>query len=234
MSDREELRSRLRRLGHAISLPEHIRERHLIAIAEGLDEPAAGVSWGRGRRTLAAWVAAAVVAIPSVAFASESALPGQALYPVKRAVERVWSVVDPDLPARHRLEELEALSAGAGSGRLDQAVHDAVTAADDLSSADPLKLELEQTIERVAAVSPTTVTTSSQDGTTEDSVKEPWWDAEETGGDLASTTTTTEEDASSGSTTTVAVDSEHDSTGKTTTTTERDGGDESRHEEDDH
>ncbi len=59
------------------------------------------------RRRLVAATAAAVLIVPGVAVAAENSAPGSVLYPVKRTTEAVRSLVDGDIVARHRIEELE-------------------------------------------------------------------------------------------------------------------------------
>ena len=59
----------------------------------------------RGRLTAA--TVAFLVAIPSAAVASEGSQPDSWLYPVKLAVEPVWRLVDSDIVAKHRIEELQ-------------------------------------------------------------------------------------------------------------------------------
>jgi hypothetical protein len=57
-------------------------------------------------------LAAAIVILPTgIALAAENAIPGDALYPVKRVTETVRSWVDDDVVAEHRVEELERLVA---------------------------------------------------------------------------------------------------------------------------
>ncbi len=58
------------------------------------------------RQRLTAATVAFIVAIPSAAVATESSQPDTWLYPVKLAVEPVWLLVDDDIVAKHRIEEL--------------------------------------------------------------------------------------------------------------------------------
>jgi hypothetical protein len=46
---------------------------------------------------------------PGAAFASEGAVPGDLLYPIKRITERVLLIVDPNIATEHRIEEVEAV-----------------------------------------------------------------------------------------------------------------------------
>ena len=48
-----------------------------------------------------------MVLLPGAALAAEGAVPGDLLYPVKIAAERVLLLVDPNIEAEHRIEELE-------------------------------------------------------------------------------------------------------------------------------
>lgn len=66
--------------------------------------------WVRARRAIAGVAVGMVVAAPTgVAVASTDALPGERLYPVKLAVERVMGLFSDDIAARHRVAELQAL-----------------------------------------------------------------------------------------------------------------------------
>jgi hypothetical protein len=82
---------------------------HLAAVAAELREPVVSpVAFPRRRRVVAA-VAVALLLVPAAAVAAEDSVPGESLYPVKRTVEWVRSLVDDDIGAIHRLEELEIL-----------------------------------------------------------------------------------------------------------------------------
>jgi hypothetical protein len=81
------------------------RERHLAHIANEMRQRPR-----RQRRPrLAIAIAALVVMIPVAGLASESALPGELLHPVKRLFEPAWSLVDDEIRGRHRIEELEVM-----------------------------------------------------------------------------------------------------------------------------
>lgn len=60
------------------------------------------------RQRLTAGVVAFMVAIPSAAVASEGSQPDTWLYPVKLAVEPIWLLVDDEIVAQHRIEELQS------------------------------------------------------------------------------------------------------------------------------
>ncbi|MBK5268549.1 MAG: hypothetical protein JJE47_14065 [Acidimicrobiia bacterium] len=59
------------------------------------------------RQKLTAGVVAFMVAIPSAAVATEGSQPDTWLYPVKLAVEPIWLLVDDEIVAEHRVEELQ-------------------------------------------------------------------------------------------------------------------------------
>jgi Domain of unknown function (DUF5667) len=130
-----------------VELDPEAAERHLGIILDGQAE-AAALSMrplplaGRWRRRVATVVLAAALTVVPAAMASASALPGQALYPVKLAVEQLqvsavsWSSTREAAArirmANTRLEELDRLlrlqaadRIPAAVGRLDQAYVDA-------------------------------------------------------------------------------------------------------------
>jgi hypothetical protein len=80
------------------------RDRHLRAIAERLSR-----SGPRRSRRLLAVALAATLVIPVAAAAAEDAMPGEALYLVKRALEPVRELFEDDVAAVNRVEELETL-----------------------------------------------------------------------------------------------------------------------------
>ncbi len=64
----------------------------------------------RARRAIAGVAVGVFVAAPTgIAVASTDALPGERLYPVKLAVERVMGLFSDDIAARHRVTELQKL-----------------------------------------------------------------------------------------------------------------------------
>ncbi len=88
------------------------RASQLAAIESALGDSTQVVPIRSRRRTRLLAVAAAILILPSgLAIAAESALPGDSLYPVKRATESVRGLVNPDIAAEHRVEELESLVA---------------------------------------------------------------------------------------------------------------------------
>lgn len=95
-------------------VPDETRAAHLAAIqeaVEGAPAPVTPITRPRRRWTVVA-VAAALLVLPAgIAVAAEGALPGDALYSVKKVTEKIRSLVDEDVVAEHRIEELEQLVA---------------------------------------------------------------------------------------------------------------------------
>lgn len=93
-----------------IEISERDRRIHHAAISEEIKatprRPVRSRAWSK--RVTAAVVALAV-SLPVAAIASEDSVPGDLLYPIKQAVEPLWTIVDPQVGARHRIEELEVL-----------------------------------------------------------------------------------------------------------------------------
>lgn len=100
--------SKLGRLKIEISARD--RQIHRSAIS---DEIKAAPRRPIRRRVWSKRVAGAVVALavslPVAAIASVDSVPGDLLYPIKQAFEPLWTIVDPQVGARHRVEELEVL-----------------------------------------------------------------------------------------------------------------------------
>ena len=95
-----ELRQRLGAL--RIDIDPAVAERQLDAVIAELRSPATvsrKISTGRTR----VWVlvaAAVLVLLPGAALAAENTVPGDLLYPVKRAAEWLWSAFDPAIVPR--------------------------------------------------------------------------------------------------------------------------------------
>lgn len=102
--------------GIRLKASEDTRQRHLSAVSAEIDSHAHRPF---SSRRLLAIALALLVVFPVAALASDSAVPGDVLYPVKRLVEPVIGIFDRDLAATHRVEELEQLVA-------DQAPSDVV------------------------------------------------------------------------------------------------------------
>ena len=93
-----------------IEVSDDTRALHMSAV-EGEIRSWPGHSEGRrawSRRVAAAAVILAVL-LPAAAIASEGSVPGDFLYPIKQAVEPIRMILDPQVEARHRIEELEVL-----------------------------------------------------------------------------------------------------------------------------
>jgi hypothetical protein len=89
-----------------ITVDETTRDKHLVAVGTALRAREHG-SRGRGRVLALALVLALLV--PVMALAAESTVPGDFLYPIKRAVEPIVQVFDSDAPAQRRVREVEVL-----------------------------------------------------------------------------------------------------------------------------
>ncbi len=89
-----------------LSVAENVRDRHLAAIDDAIRSAKAP----RLRRFRLLVVAAALIlALPVMALASDDAVPGDLLYPIKIMLEPVVSLVDPDVEVDHRVREAEGL-----------------------------------------------------------------------------------------------------------------------------
>ncbi len=82
------------------------REKHLGVVSAALAARGQG-SWGRGRVLALGLVL--VLLVPVVALAAENTVPGDLLYPIKRALEPIVQVFDSDAPAQRRVREVELL-----------------------------------------------------------------------------------------------------------------------------
>ena len=89
-----------------ITVSESTRERHRSAIGSALSAQRRA---SRGRRRVFAYALVLVLLVPVVALASQEAVPGDVLYPIKRLVEPVVQIFDEDAPAERRVRELEVL-----------------------------------------------------------------------------------------------------------------------------
>ncbi len=107
----------------------------------------------RRRWRTALILVASVLAIPAAALASNSALPGDALYPIKQATEQVVGLVDRDVVATHRVDELAVLiDRQTDQLVIDKAITDASTAVDSLPTDHPLHDQLDRLTDRVTDV----------------------------------------------------------------------------------
>ncbi|MCP4247373.1 MAG: carboxypeptidase regulatory-like domain-containing protein [bacterium] len=99
-----------------------------------------------------------------IALAAESSVPGDALYPVKQVTERIRSLVDDDVVAEHRIEELEKLvAADAPAEVIADQVNRATEQVDRLGSDHQLGSRLDQATAVVAADRPTDYTPPVRD-----------------------------------------------------------------------
>ena len=105
----------------------------------------------RWRLRVPALAAALLIVLPvGTAFASEDAVPGDLLYPIKRLVEPIRSVVDSDVVPQHRVDELaRLLDIPDEAHRLTDAVTDARDAVSDLPVGHHLRTDLDRLTDRV-------------------------------------------------------------------------------------
>lgn len=129
------------------------KQAHTSSIGEALStvgsvQARPPMSWWRMR--VPALGAALLVVLPvGTAIAAESALPGDLLYPVKRVVEPVRSIIDSDVVARHRVDELvRFLDAPVATDRLPDALRDAREAVSDLPIGHDLHVVFDQLTDR--------------------------------------------------------------------------------------
>ena len=137
-----------------VEVDEDTRTRHIAELGVALKSvPPAAVPAGFGlRRRLAGTLAAVfVVAAPlGMAVAAEDAVPGEILYPVKQATERVRAVFDDDVEATHRVEEVERLVfLRAPRSAISRAVERAEDATSDLADSETLGSRLESARRRL-------------------------------------------------------------------------------------
>ena len=106
---KQQLQERLAALH--IDIDETAAQRHLADVAAELKNPGKPARHRRtGRIKVGALVAATLlVLLPGAALAAEGAVPGDALYPVKIAVERVVGLGEPNIAAEPRIEDWEKL-----------------------------------------------------------------------------------------------------------------------------
>ena len=124
-------------------MTDEVRAAHLASIDAALGTATVtsiGAAASRRRRIVAGVVAAALIGPTGLAAASSDALPGDSLYGVKQVSEQVASVFDPEVVARNRVAEAEALAAlGRGSA---EAVSRADEAVSELPIDHPLRARL--------------------------------------------------------------------------------------------
>jgi len=136
-----------------ITMDAQTAARHDATIAEALRTADVLVvaSPSRWRLRIPALVAAAMVVAPvGVAVAADNANPGDVMYPVKRIVEPIVSIFNPDFVASHRVEELaHIVDEPAEIERIPLAVADARDAVSDLPPDHSLRGEFELITDRV-------------------------------------------------------------------------------------
>jgi hypothetical protein len=98
-------------------------------------------------------VTASLVLLPTgIALAAESSVPGDVLYPVKKVTEKIRAVVDEDVVAEHRIEELEKLvAADAPTEVIADQIDRAAVEIDRLDADHQFGSRLEEAIAGVAA-----------------------------------------------------------------------------------
>ena len=133
---------------------EVTKERHIVEMSAAIrTAPPAPVSTGYALRSRVAGTAAAVLVVVApigMAVAAEDAVPGEFLYPLKQATERVRAFVDEDIAATHRVEEVERLVVrGASIVKITRAVERAEAATSSLIEDRLLGPRLESVRERL-------------------------------------------------------------------------------------
>ncbi len=145
---KERMRSAL-----TIEMTGATRRAHQASISVALSTAGAttrGIVTRRRRVRMPALVAGLMIVLPlGSAIASESAVPGDLLYPIKRLVEPIRSVVDSDIAAEHRVKELAHLiDSPASSRRVADAVSDARDAVSELPPDHQLRTDLDRLTDR--------------------------------------------------------------------------------------
>ena len=128
---------------YRVEIDEATKDRHLADVDAAIRiAPSTAVPTGFALRRRAAATAAAVavfVAPVGMAVAAESAVPGEILYPLKQVTERVRALVDDDIAATHRVEEVERLVVrGAPISEITGAIERAEAATARLAEDDTL------------------------------------------------------------------------------------------------
>jgi len=137
------------------SMEPDVAEVHLaeITTALGAAEPVTPGSShsGRWRRWVASLAVAGAALVPAAAVASDDALPGDALYSVKLRLEPLVRLLDDEVVARHRIEELEAITVVAtDEPTVDRLISDARAALAELDAPE-LVARLDSVTDRRAA-----------------------------------------------------------------------------------
>jgi hypothetical protein len=149
--------------GLRIEISQEVRARHLQAMGSALARPVVR----RAPRRVVLALAALLVIIPLASLAAESSVPGEVLHPIKRLVEPLRIVLDRDVVARHRVEELEVLIARkAPPALIDRSVRAAQSAVADRPLLRPRLEQALALLDQAGVNFPGTATT----GTTEPAV----------------------------------------------------------------
>ncbi|NNC91634.1 MAG: carboxypeptidase regulatory-like domain-containing protein [Acidimicrobiia bacterium] len=108
------------------------------------------------RRLSAALVTASLIVLPTgIALAAEGSIPGDILYPVKKVTEKIRALVDEDVVAEHRVEELEKLvAADAPAEVIADQIDRATVEINRLEADQQLEERLEEATTGVAADRP--------------------------------------------------------------------------------
>lgn len=139
---------------YRVEVDEESKIRHLAEMSAALKTaPPMSFPTGRARRRRVASALAAVfvVAAPvGMAVAAEDSVPGDFLYPMKQATERVRAVFDDEVEATHRVEEVERLVfLRAPRAAITRAVERAESATSDLVDRGTLGSRLESARRRL-------------------------------------------------------------------------------------
>jgi len=144
-----------------IEVAPEARSIHLDAIHSALGEPAQP---HRRRRIAAIASVVAALSLPAAAIAAESSIPGDSLYPVKKALEPIRRIVDDSVVARHRVEELSLMiERRLEISAIERHVNTARAAVADVN--DP---GLESELEALLALIPGDQTTDDEPTSTQD------------------------------------------------------------------
>ncbi len=139
---------------YRVEVTEDTKSRHIAEMGAALKSaPRTPVPAGFAlRRRLAGALAAVfVVAAPvGMAVAAEDAVPGDILYPMKQATERVRAVFEDEVEATHRIEEVERLVfLRAPRSAITRAVERAEAATSELADRSTLGSRLESARRRL-------------------------------------------------------------------------------------
>ncbi len=135
-------------------ISEETRAAHLASIEAAIESgplPDRPVARTRRRISVIA-VAAALFILPAgIAVAAEGSIPGDALYPVKKFTETIRALVDDDVVAEHRIEELEKLvAADAPPEAITKQLDRAAVEVDRLEADNDLRSRFDVATDRVA------------------------------------------------------------------------------------